>query len=332
MSYGAQAKLGIGRQATVNSWVTDPGSFHGIGFTNEDVGYEADELISQNLNGVFEEGAVYSGVNRINGTIEVELTPRNLGILLASVVNHSPVEVTSGSVKTRTFLPNTQDFSSTLCKAPFTIYKQFSDANSAELFYDCQFGQLEFQFAQGAFLRGRGTVAGGTRLLNGIGSLGVTPVGADVKRLFPWNVASVSYNGAAVGNFSEITITLNENIEPLYTINGTLAPFKFTRTGFREVGINGTFYLTDRTFLNNFVAETQARLTIYCVSTRTGAIQSGYFDSLLIDIPQAKITAFKPATQGPGEVSVPITMRGVADPNSGYAIQFTQQSTYAAGY
>lgn len=332
MSYGAQTKLAFARQASVNSWVLTATSFHGFGFVSEDIGYETDELIAQNLTGVFEEGAVYSGVNRINGTVECETTPRNLGMMLAMVVNHSPVEVTSGSVKTRTFLPNTQDFSSFLCKAPFTVYKQFTDANSAELFYDCQFTQLEFQFTQGAFLRARATVAGGTRLLNGIGSLSVLPSAADVGRLFPWNVASVSYNGAAVSNFSDITITLNESIEPLYTINGTLSPFKYTRTAFRQVGVSGTFYLTDRTFLNNFVSETQARLTIYCVSTRTGAIQSGYFDSLLIDIPQAKVTAFKPSVSGPGEVEVPITLRGVADPNSGYAIQFTLQNTYAAGY
>jgi hypothetical protein len=331
LSYGAQAKVGFARQASVNSWVTDATSFHGFGFTNEDIGLEIDEVISQNLNGVFEEGAVYSGVNRINGTIEFEVTPRNLGMALAMVANHVPVEATSGSVKTRTFLPNTQDFSSQFCKAPFTMYKQFTDATSAELFYDCQLGQLEFTLAQGALLRARATVNGGVRLPTGIGSLSVLPVGSDVKRLFPWNVASISYGGNGLSNFSEITTTLNENVDALYTVNGTLSPFKYTRTAFRQVSVNGTFFLTDRTFLNNFAAGTQARLTIYMINTLT-AIQSGYFDSLLIDIPQAKITAFKPGASGPGEVSVNVTMRGVADPSSGYAIQFTQQSTYAPGY
>ncbi len=331
MSYGAQAKVGFARQASTNSWVTQATSYHGFGFVSEDMGLEVDEVISQNLTGLFEEGAVYQGINRINGTIEFELTPRNLGMALAMVVNHSPVEATSGSVKTRTFLPNTQDFSATLVKAPISIYKQFSDANSAELFYDCQLGQLELTLAQGALTRGRATVNGGTRLPTGIGSADVRPVTSDVGRLFPWNVASISYGGAAVQNFSELTVSLNENIDALYTMNGTLAPFKYTRTSFREVTVNGTFFLTDRTFLNNFVTDTQARLLIYMINTRT-AIQSGYFDSLLVDVPQAKVTAFKPGASGPGEVSVSVSMRGVADPNSNYAIQFTQQSTYAAGY
>lgn len=331
MSYGAQTKFGFARQASVNSWVVDPGSYHGFAFVSEDIGQESDEVISQNLTGLFEEGAVYPGVTKINGTIEFEVTPRNLGMALAMVVNHVPTTVTSGSLQTRTFLPNTQDFSSSFCKAPISIYKQFSDANSAELFYDCQVGQLEFTVAQGALLKGRATVVGGTRLATGIGSLDVRPVTADVGRLFPWNVTSISYGGAGVGNFSEITVTLNENIDALYTVNGTLAPFKFTRTSFREVSVNGTFFLTDRAFLNNFVTDTQARLIITCINTRT-AVQSGYFNTFTIDIPQAKITAFKPGASGPGEVSVSATLRGVADPNSNYAIQFTHATTYAAGY
>ena len=311
--------------------MTDATSFHAAAFTNEDVGLEVEELISQNLIGRFEEGAVYPGTNKIAGTIEMELTPRNLGIGLASVLNHSPVTVTSGSVKTYTFLPNTNDFSSFFCKAPFSIYKQFSDASSAELFYDCQFGQAEFVYATGAFVKGRLTVVGGTRSPTGVGSLAVTPDAADVARLFPWNVCSVSYGGVGLSNMSEITISLNENIQPLYTLSGTLAPFKFTRTAPRQVSVNATFYMTDRTFLNNFVTDTQARLLVTCINTRA-AIQSGYYNLFTVDVPQAKITAFKPGASGPGEVSVPVTMRGVVDPSSFYALQATLMNTYAAGY
>lgn len=331
MSYGAQIKLGFARQTNVGSYVTTPTSFHGFAVVNEDIGLEKEEIISENLSGVFEEGATYEGVNRVNGTLEAEVTPRNLGVMLAMTVNHSPVTVTSGSVLTRTFLPNTVDFDSSFVKAPWTMYKQFSDANSGELFYDMQFGQLEFTLAQGALLRARMTCNGGTRFPTGIGSADVRPNLADVGRLFPWNVSSISYAGTGVGNFSEISVTLNENIDALYTVNGSLAPFKYTRTAFRQVTVNGTFFLTDRTFLNNFVAETQGRLLVTCISTRT-AIQSGYYNSFTIDIPQAKLTTFKPGASGPGEVSVSFTMRGVADPNSGYAIQFTQVSSYAAGF
>jgi hypothetical protein len=331
LSYGAQVKFGIARQASAGTAVTDPTSFHALAFTSEDVGLEQEELISQNLTGQFAQGATYAGPRNVAGTIEMELTPRNLGAALAAAVNHSPAAVTSASVLTRTFLPNTADFSSFFVKAPWTIYKQFADATSAEHFYDCQFGQLSFQFGAGAFLRGTLTNVGGTRTATGIGSASIVPNAADVGRLFPWNVSSVSYGGAGVSNFSEITVTLNESIEPLNALNASLSPFKFTRSAFREVTVNGTFYMTDRSMLNNFVAETQARLLLTAINT-VAAIQSGYYNTFTIDIPQLKITQFKPAASGPGEVAVSFTGRGVLDPTSAYDIQFTQVSSYAAGF
>lgn len=331
MSYGAQIKYGLARQASAGTAVTDPTSFHGFAFTSEGVGYEAEELISQNLTGRFSQGAAYSGPRNVAGTIEFEVTPRNLGAALASAVNHSPTSVTSASIRTLTFLPTTVDFSSFLVKSPWTVYKQFTDATSAEHFYDCQFGQIAFQFGAGAFLRGTLTCAGGTRTATGIGSADILPPASDVGRLFPWNVSSVSYGGSGVSNFSEITVTINESIEPLNALNASLSPFKFTRSGFREVTVNGTFFMTDRTMLNNFVNETQARLLITAINTQA-AIQSGYFNTFTIDVPQLKITEFKPSATGPGEVAVTVTGRGVIDPTSAYDVQMTMVTTWQAGF
>jgi hypothetical protein len=329
--YGAQLKFGIARQTAGGTAVSAPNSFHGLPLLSEDVGLEKAELISQNLIGKFEQGAVYSGVAKINGTIAFEATPKNLLVALASCVNWNPTQTNSGSgLATYTFLPNTQDFDGTYCKAPFTIYKQFTDANSAEQFYDCQMGQLELNVSQGQFLKGKLTVSGGVRAATGVGSAAIGALSADVGQLFPWNVGSISLGGVAVGQYSDLTITLNENIDSLYTINGTLAPFKYTRTGFREVTVKATLYMNDRSALNAFAAETQQQLLLTLINTKT-AVQSGYFNKLLIDIPQLKITAFKPGASGPGEVSVDLTGRGVLDPTSNYAIQFQLTNTYQAG-
>ena len=331
MSYGAQLKFGLARQTAGGTPVTVPTSFHGMPLLSEDVGLEKQELISQNLIGKFEQGAVYSGVGRINGTISFELTPRNMLAALASCVNWAPAGVNSGAIVTHTFLPNTQDFDGTYVKNPWTVYKQFTDAASAEQFYDVQFGQLELSVGQGQFLKGKITANGGARTATGVGSANISPLTSDVGILFPWNVASLSYGGAALSQASELTIMLNENIDSLYTVNGTLFPFKYTRTGFREVTVRGTFYMNDRAILNNFAADTQARLLMTIVNTRT-AIQSGYFNSLTVDIPQLKITAFKPGASGPGEVSVSFQARGVVDPTSFYSIQFVTVTSYQAGF
>lgn len=331
MSYGAQLKMGLARQTAGGTAVTLATSFHGFPLLSEDVGLEKGELISQNLIGKFEQGAVYSGVAKVAGTIAFELTPRNMLAALASCVNWSPVGVNSGSVATHTFLPNTQDFDGTYVKNPWTVYKQFTDSTSAEQYYDCQMGQLELQVGQGQFLKGRLTVNAGVRAASGVGSANIVPLTSDVGQLFPWNVASLSYGGAAMGQASDLTITLNENLDALFTVNGTTAPFKYTRTGFREVTVRGTFYMNDRSILNNFATDTQQRMILTLINTKT-AIQSGYYNTLQIDVPQLKITQFKPGASGPGEISVSFQARGVVDPNSGYAIQYITTTSYQAGF
>lgn len=332
MSYGAQVKFGIARQTAAGSGgaATAAGSFHHIPLVSEDVGLEKDEVISANLTGRFEQGAVYDGVNRVAGTIEFEPTPKALGAILTAMCN-TPSSVSSGSLRTLSFLPQATDYSATLIQQPFTVYKQFTDAQSAEHYFDCQFGQLELTFSQGQLLRGRATVAGGSRVATGIGSLALPLDTNDLSLGMLWDATSISYGGAGVGIYSDVTISLNESIEPVYTLNGTLAPYKFTRSGFREVTVNGTMYFADRAVLNDFVAGTQKRLIVHA-QARKAEIQSGYYASLTVDVPQMKITQFKPGVSGPGEVSVNFSARGVLDPSSAYSIKFILTNTYGASY
>lgn len=331
MTYGAQTKVGLARQTSGGTAVTQATSYHGIGFVSHDVGLEKDEVVSENLIGRFEQGAVYDGINRVLGTIEFEVTPRNLHTALAAVVNHSPVSVTSASIRTLTFLPNTVDYDSTYVKAPWTMYSQFTDSNSAEQYYDLQFGQLELIISNGQFTRGRMTANGGARTATGVGSAAVSPDANDVGVLYPWNTTSLSIGGTGFGEFSDLTITLNENIEPVYANNSSLAPMKYARAGFREVTVSGTLLLQSRSLFNDFITSTQRRMLVTLVNTRT-AVQSGYYNTLVIDIPQLKFTNFKLPIAGVGEVSIPFQARGVLDPSSGYSIQFTTITTWQAGF
>lgn len=332
MSYGAQIKFGIARQTATGSGqaATAAGSFHHMPLISEDVGLEKEEVISQNLTGRFEQGATYDGVNRISGTIEFEPTPKALGAVLTAVLGQA-ASVTSTSLRTLTFHPSTVDYSSTFIQQPMTVYKQWSDASSAEHYFDCQFSQLEITFAQGQLLRARTTVAGGSRAATGIGSLGLTLDTADLSLGFLWDATSISYGGVAAGQYSEVTVAINENIEPLYTLNGTLSPYKFTRTSFREVTVNGTMYFADRSALNDFVTGTQRNLTITTQARKT-QIASGYYATLVVEVPQLKISQFKPGVSGPGEVSVSFTGRGVLDPTSNYALRVMMINTYGQAY
>ena len=64
MPYGAQAYIGIARQTNVGSanLVSTISSYHHVPVRSSDVGYEKQEVISQNLTGRFSQGATYDGV------------------------------------------------------------------------------------------------------------------------------------------------------------------------------------------------------------------------------------------------------------------------------
>jgi len=327
MPYGAQVKYGIARQINVGSYVTAAGSFHHVPLVSEDVGFEKEEVISQNLIGRFEQGAAFDGVAAVRGTIEFEPLPKVLGAILMSVIGRAQTAVVSGSVSALTFLPRTADFSALFPNDPITVYKHFIDANSGEHFYDCQFGQLELTFAQGQLARARATVVGGQRVATGIGSLALPLDTAEAGQGWLWDVTSVSFGGAAIGNFSELTVAINEGLAPVYTLNGTLTPYKYAREAFREVTVSGNMLFDTRSLFNDFITGTQRQLIITARNTRT-AIQSGYYPTLTIDVPQLKLTVYKPAVSGPGEVSVPITGRGVIDPSSAYVVKVSLVNTY----
>lgn len=330
MPYGAQLKFGIARQASAGSGgaVTVGNSYFSIPLLSHDVGLEKQEVISQNLNGTFEQGASYDGTANIMGTIEVEATPKALGALLTATLG-TPTSAGVGSAFTAAFLPRTADFSSNLVNNPYTIYAQFADSTSAELYFDCQFGQIEFQFGQGQLLRTRAMVAGGQRVTGGTGSAGLPIDTQDLSMGWLWDVSSISFGGGAVQNMSDISVSINENIQPVYTLNGSLLPYKYTRTGFREVTVNGTMMFDSRSMYNDFVSGTQRRLLITAKNTRSVISVQSENPTLVIDVPQLKITAMKPSVSGPGEVSVNFTGRGLLDPTSRYTVKVNLTNTYA---
>jgi len=334
MPYGAQIKLAIASQTAAGSGnavalPANVGSFHHMAVISEDVGLTKAEIISMNLTGRFEQGAVYDGIAQVNGTLSFEATPKALGLVLSLIAPEGTNKVTSGTLETYTFFPRTADYSATIVGEPFTVYKQYSDSNSAECYFDCQFSKLTLTYAQGQLLKSQATVGGGTRMINGVGSAGITLDTQDLGLGILWSVASVSWGGGAVGNMSDITVSLDEKIAPVYTLNGTLAPYKYTRTGFREVTISGNMLFDSRSVFNDFVAASQRQLLIYSEARRT-QVQSGYYASLLIDIPQLKFTQLKPGANGPGEISVAFNGRGIIDPNSNYTVRFVLANTWAA--
>lgn len=319
--YGQNAVIGIAFQ---NSWGTAAavGSLHHIPILNEDLGLAADELISQNLNTRLDENDAYSGMRRFDGTVEMEAQPKALGAILKAAVN-DPTSTLSGSVGTHTFNPRTGDWDVFAPNRPFSYYKYLAEGGSAQLFYDLVGTRLEFQLSAGGFLIARmGAIAGKTS------AVASQALSLDSTKRWPWNHASLSLGGAANIDISEFTLTHDEGIEGRWVLDGSLYANRGRRTTARTVRVAGTLIFRDMTEYNNFAAENVQPLVITLRGTE--AIQSGYFNTLKIDMPSFKWLELKPRIQGPGEVSVPFTGKAQYNTGSGRAVQYTLTNTWAA--
>lgn len=328
MSYGTNIKFGVALQNSGGTLVpaANAGSYHHMPLLSENIGLEKSELVAQNLNGSFAIGAVYDGINKIAGTLTMEALPRQMGALLTAVLN-DPIRTQSGAALNKwEFLPRTVDFDTNYCNRPCTLFKQFADASSGEQYYDVQFSGIEFQLSAGQLLKCSVTAVGGKRTTNGT-SMSLPIVAGDLDDAWMWDVASLSYAGAGVSNFSDLTIRIDEQIEPLYGLNQSLDPIKFSRKAFRDVLVSGTFYMSDRAMLNDFAAGTKRRLTVALVNSRISC-QSGYFHTLELDVPNLKISQFKPGASGPGEVAVSFNAKGMLDPTSNYQFKAILTNTY----
>ena len=325
MPYGQNAGLALAFQ---NSFGTAAavGSLHHLPTLNTNIGLSQDELISQNLNGRFDESDAASGRRRYGGQWEGEAQPQALGALITSVIN-DPTHVDSGAgLATYTWKPRTSDFDSNVAHRPVSFYKWLVEADSAAYFYDLVGTRLEFTISEGGFLLARTAYVGGK--FSAVASQSLT---AENTRRWPWNTTSLSLGGSANANFRNLTIVHDEALEELFTLDGTLTTNRVKRRNPRTIRVNGTLVFENPTEFDNFMNETTQAFVLTLQNTAV-AIQSGYYNTLKIDIPQFKWLQFNPPVSGPGPVEVSFTGKGEYKATSATMVQYTLQNSWQTGY
>lgn len=329
MSYGNASVIGIAMQNSFGT-LAAAGSLHHIPILNEDFGLKQEELLSQNLNGRFDEGDSYSGKRQYGGTLQSEAQPKMLGVLMTAAINDATV-VTSASLRTYTFAPRTSDWDRYSPNRPFTYHKSLNEAasNSAQLFYDLCGGAFGLQLSEGGFLIARMGGIGGKAAAVG-SSAAVVPT-ADSGRRWPWNQSSVSLGGVAIGVIPEFNLEYDEGINPRFFLDGTLTAGRIRRESARRIRISGTMLFESQSELNAFKNETQQTLVITLQDTTT-AIQSGYYNTLQISIPSFYYVDAQVPVRGPNANELTFQGRGVYNAGSGHTGRFTLTNTYAAGY
>lgn len=320
-AYGQKSNVGLIFQNSYGT-VGAVGSVHFLPHLSESIGINIPPLYSENIRGIFDEGDSYIGPKTVDGDLEVEAQPIALGAMLKSILDLTG-SVNSGAIYTHTFKPRTSDWDDKCANNPVTIFKRL-DLGAYELFQDCTGTSLEMSVAQGEFLKTKVSYVGGA--LNT--TSGTPSASYETGKRWKWDACSFSLGGSGNASLVNMTVKLDESLEAQHTLSSTNAPSRIKRTGFRNVAVDVTMKFDSYDEYLAYQNQTEREL----IATFTGAtaVQSGYYENLVIKLPLLRYEEYKPAAGGPGQIEVSAKARGKYSTTSATALWITLVNTQAA--
>ncbi len=315
MSYGLLSRVGIAFQ---NSYGTpaDLGSLHWIPFLTESVDRKLPPIHSENMSGLFDQGDRESGPAVVDGDLEIETQAVPLGALLKSVLGRYTVVDSSltAQLYTHTFLPRTSDHQPLCAEQPVTYYKDLDISADPQVFSDLAGTLLEMTIANGELLKTKVGFVGGKRTTQS--SVAFT---ADVGKKFPWDVSSVQLGGAANSVITQLSISVDNGLEAMHTMDNTKNPSRVKRANRRVVSVAGTLKFDDAGELDNFIIEAEQAMIIHMANATE--IQSGFPEQLTITLPRLVFDEFPADANAPGQLEVSFSATAEYHAGSGTAIQ-----------
>lgn len=319
MAYGQNSNIGISFQNSYGTSLTN--SVYWMPHVSDGLGLNIEQLTSESMRGINDPGDSYAGKKTVDGDLEIEFQPIPAGVLLQGLMG-APSTVTSGAYYTHTFNPRSSDFDDKCAGHPIT-YHQYFDIGSANLLYDLNVSGMEIGIAAGELLKMTASFVGGQHTQ--VANISAT---YPVDKHFSWDVGSVSIDGVSKTEIIDLTVTIDDALEAMHTLNGSKYPARIKRTGFRSIEVSGTLKFDDQVEYQNFLAQNEYRLV---ASFRgTTEVQSGYYEELIIDIPSLRYSEIKPSAGGVGEMDIGFTGMAKYNAGSGTAITITLANTQAA--
>lgn len=322
MPYGQDAKLALAFQNSRGTAANISSAFL-IPFLSESIQPNVPELLSNNMEGRYDEGEAYAGARQVNGTIVSESQPITAGVFLKALMGN-PTTVTSGSVRTHTFKPRTADFSPDEVNVPMTCWKNMADASSMLVYRDLVAVRGQFSVNNGEFLQMTLDALGGV-----IGDkVSSASLGSAVGKKWTWDVTSTEVGGAASSLIQTLNLSIDEQASPRWALKTSKDPDRVKRDGRRMIRISGTMKYTNQSEYDKFLALTTQALRV----TLTGPteIQSGFFEKLVITVPAFKYLAYPMGFPDASEKLVAFEGKAEFHTGSDTSIAITLVNTLAA--
>jgi len=324
MPYGQDAKVGLAFQNSHDVVVTDIGSFYLMPFVSESVTPEVPELLSQNMEGRFDEGESYSGARNVGGTLANEAQPVTVGVLMKALMG-DPVTVSNstalGEFWTHTFKPRTADFDVNVTGNPMTMHKNLADGGQVPTYNNLVATRLEIKIANGEFLMATAQFTGGVVATKQTSDT----MAAATGKKWTWDVTSLQLGGVANTDFGDITIVVDEQATARWVLKTSKDPDRVKRDARRQVRVNGTIKFVDQTEYDLFLASTTQAFQL--TMTGTQEVRSGFFDVFNVIVPAFKYLSYPVEFADPSELQVTFEGKGDYHVGSATSIAFTLTNT-----
>jgi hypothetical protein len=325
MSSGLKGHIGYAPSATF------PDSMYFLPFISESLTETKEELISNNITGIWDEGDSIEGVKEATGDIVIEPTPIHLNRFIA-LLGAVQTEVQSNDIYTRSYILNQGgSYNSHASNFSLNVYRDdlnsgFDAYRSHEMLY-CALNSINFEFNHGALPLVTMNVM--PWYSTQVESVYTASYDSDDKE-YSWASNSASISGTGTSGLRSLSITVTNNYENIRTIGtdiltGQSGEVQFQyRNAARTVDVSGTIVTYDYDVHSSFVNYETIPIKYYIPGTE---IASGYTGSLLIDMPSVQITEFSQNISGPGIIETSFTGKAKYNAGSGTAIEFTIQNT-----
>jgi len=313
--YGHQSKLSIVYQNSYDTVGDVTNSATYLPFLSETLTTNLEDILSEQIEGVYDEKERYRGKHHVSGDIEFEVGAKSIGKFLASMMPKSTT-VQSSTIYRHDFIPRTSQWGSKSWNLPVTISKTGDGTSGIQNLFNLNATGIEFSLEKGGFLTGKLNLVGGV-------NAGGSSTGADSyyasDELYTWDASSLAIGGAGVSPTS-ISITLNEPIEPSFTLTESYWPRSNNSTGFRDVTFQMSLPWNNNSDYTYFFNDTKtSEMTLYCEGKTE--IQSGYYNYIKFSLWDIMYETCEENASGAGEVELTISGRAQYNETEGKACQ-----------
>lgn len=301
--YGFAGHIGFAKETSGGTPVAVTNYVEGM---SEDLAASIDRFEPINIHGKYSEPDDQAGIRRIGGNIAIPVNPQTIGLLLLGVMGiQSNTVVLSGALHRHEFKMRTNEWDTKHPLQPFT-FEIFRDVASAQQYAGINISQLQLSVAPNQELRATMNVIG--RSTTDIAA--TTPAFvATPAAPFTFDTCSISIGGAAADNIEGITLTLNNQLAGVPTLNNSTSISRIRRSGPQLVRLAGTMSFESIDEYVKFRNQTEAQIKVSFFKSNSY--------SMIIDIPRFVYTAYPLGM--PGRDRQTVSFEGIGRYSTGSA-------------